>query len=54
MGLPLKIVDGDEAVYEFTGSPDEQYIRVKAINGASKCALFQPIFFDGRKRILEI
>ena len=52
MGLPLKIVDGDEAVYEFTGSPDEQYIRVKAINGAGKCALFQPVFNDGRNKLL--
>ncbi|MBQ0104855.1 MAG: hypothetical protein KBT47_02330, partial [Armatimonadetes bacterium] len=53
MGLPLKIVDGDEAEYEFTGSFDEQYVRVKAINGAYKTILFQPIFRDGRNKIIE-
>lgn len=54
MGIPLKIVNGNEATYEFKNIPDEEYVRVKVINGGSKCALFQPIFRDGRKNRLEL
>lgn len=36
MGIPLKIVYGTEATYEFTGSPDEAYIRAKVVSSSLK------------------
>lgn len=34
MGMPLKSVYGTEAEYEFTGSPDEEYVRCKIVSNA--------------------
>lgn len=36
MGIPLKEVYGTEAYYEFTGSPDEEYVRAKVVSNAIK------------------
>ncbi|MBQ7256749.1 MAG: hypothetical protein IJS60_03535 [Abditibacteriota bacterium] len=52
MGLPLKWVTGNEAEYIFTGSPDEEYVRVKIADSDYNMALTQPVFQNGKKIIL--
>lgn len=52
MGIPLKWVTGNEAEYVFTGSADEEYVRVKVADCEFKMALTQPVFQNGKKIIL--
>ena len=49
MGMPLKWSIGNEAEFVFTGSPDEEYVRVKVADSDYKMALTQPVFQNGKK-----
>jgi len=53
MGIPLKIVEGVSGDYEFTGSYDEEYVRVKIIDSKDRAAFTQPVFKNGKKIVIE-
>lgn len=52
MGLPLETIDDFEAVFDLNIYKDQNFVRVKVINGSFRTAYCQPVFFDGRNSII--